>query len=98
MSNPTSSTTTPAVPGAELRSLKGAKVLIAEDDPVTRTMLDDMLKAEGFVTYIAKDGAEALQVSATEMVDLLLLDVMMPVYDGFEVCRRLKDEARMQGR
>jgi len=91
---------TPAVPGSppELRSLKGAKVLIAEDDPVTRTMLDDMLRAEGFVTYIARDGAEALQVSATEMVDLLLLDVMMPVYDGFEVCRRLKDEARMQGR
>ena len=43
---------TPAVPGSppELRSLKGAKVLIAEDDPVTRTMLDDMLRAEGIHT------------------------------------------------
>ena len=82
----------------EVRSLKGAKVLIAEDDAVTRTMLDDMLRAEGFVTYLARDGAEALHVSAAETVDLLLLDVMMPVYDGFEVCRRLKDDARSQGR
>ena len=82
----------------ELLSLKGAKVLIAEDDPVTRAMLDEMLRAEGFSTRLACDGAEALQLSATESVDLLMLDVMMPIYDGFEVCRRLKEEARAQGR
>lgn len=82
----------------ELVSLKGAKVLIAEDDPVTRAMLDEMLRAEGFSTRLACDGAEALQLSATESVDLLMLDVMMPIYDGFEVCRRLKEEARAQGR
>jgi signal transduction histidine kinase len=82
----------------EALSLTGAKVLIAEDDAVTRTMLSEMLRGEGFTVFVAKDGAEALQVSATEPIDLLMLDVMMPVYDGFEVCRRLKDEARMHGR
>jgi signal transduction histidine kinase len=81
-------------PGA----VTGAKILVAEDEAVTRAMLEDMLRAEGFVTFVARDGAEALEINARENVDLLLLDVMMPVFDGFEVCRRAKDEARLQGR
>jgi signal transduction histidine kinase len=80
------------------RALKGARILIAEDEAVTRTMLDDMLRAEGFVTVLARDGAEALRIVGQEEVDLLLLDVMMPVHDGFEVCRRAKDEARLRAR
>jgi two-component system sensor histidine kinase/response regulator len=79
-------------------ALKGARILIAEDEAVTRTMLEDMLRAEGFVTLLARDGAEALRMVGEEEVDLLLLDVMMPLHDGFEVCRRAKDEARLRGR
>src|SRR5437870_1681291 len=82
----------------EPRLITNAKILIAEDELVTRTMLDDMLRAEGFRTLLARDGAQALETNSREKPDLLLLDVMMPVYDGFEVCRRAKDEARLEGR
>jgi signal transduction histidine kinase len=86
------------VDGIEPRQIQGARILIAEDELVTRTMLDDMLRAEGFTTFLARDGAEALEINGREKLDLLILDVMMPVYDGFEVCRRAKDQARLEGR
>jgi signal transduction histidine kinase len=87
--------------GAEDRvsgSVPTARILIADDEAVTRTLLDDMLRAEGYTTIVARDGAEALQLCSQGAVDLLLLDVIMPAFDGFEVCRRIKDEARLQGK
>lgn len=65
------------------------KILIVDDDPETVDFLRVFLIRQGFQTIIAKDGIEALQVANHELPDLIILDVMMPVLDGFEVARSL---------
>lgn len=66
------------------------KVLIADDDPITIEALDTNLKNEGFHTFAAQDGAEAMSLWERHRPDLLCLDIMMPKLDGFEVCRRIR--------
>lgn len=65
-------------------------VLVVDDEPAVRTALERVLHHEGYAVLLARDGVEALQRHAASPADLLLLDVMMPVCDGLEVCRRLR--------
>jgi two-component system response regulator MprA len=65
-------------------------VLVVDDEPAVRTALERVLHHEGYAVELACDGVEALQRHAATPADLLLLDVMMPVCDGLEVCRRLR--------
>jgi len=69
-------------------------VLVVDDDALIRQLLGDELVEEGYTVSIAKDGEAALEKVATDPPDLILLDVMMPKLDGFEVCRRLKSDER----
>jgi putative two-component system response regulator len=64
-------------------------ILIVDDTPDNITLLSMLLK-DKYNTKVAKDGATALQIVETSTVDLVLLDVMMPGMDGYETCRRLK--------
>lgn len=64
-------------------------VLVVEDDASLARVLGDNLVYEGFVVEYASDGAEALQKARCAKPDLVLLDVMIPGLDGFEVCRSL---------
>lgn len=89
---------TPASPSSPPTSSISAKILVAEDDAITARMIRDMLEAAGFAVTLARDGAEALELAGQIEPDVLVLDVMMPVYDGFEVCRRVKEDARSRGR
>ena len=66
-------------------------VLVVDDDPTVRQVLHLMLDLEGCRVILASDGAEALSVAETVRPDVVLLDFEMPVVDGMEVCRRLKD-------
>jgi two-component system response regulator MprA len=66
------------------------KVLIVDDEPLIIEMLQMGLGYEGFEVEIARDGAEALTVAAATKPDLVILDVMLPQLDGWEVCRRLR--------
>jgi two-component system response regulator RegX3 len=68
-----------------------AKVLLVDDEEVLRTSLGYALKKEGFQVATAADGGEALEEARTFAPDVILLDVMLPGIDGFEVCRRLRD-------
>ena len=65
-------------------------ILVADDDPMNRDIFQSQLRADGYDTLTANDGVEALSVATARHPDLVLLDVMMPKLDGFEVCRRLK--------
>lgn len=65
-------------------------VLIVDDDPSARETLIAMLESENYRLEIAKDGFQALQMIGHIRPDLILLDVMMPGMDGFEVCRRIR--------
>ncbi|MBV9251328.1 MAG: PleD family two-component system response regulator [Acetobacteraceae bacterium] len=69
-----------------------ARILIVDDVPANTRLLDAKLSAEYFQAATAKDGFEALALAKSWQPDLILLDVMMPGMDGYECCRRLKDE------
>jgi two-component system, sensor histidine kinase and response regulator len=68
-----------------------ARVLIVDDDARNRVLLRDMLENAGCETFEAADGPGALEVVAARKPDVVLLDVMMPGMDGFEVCRRMRE-------
>lgn len=67
-----------------------ARVLIVDDVPANLKLLDAKLTAEYFGVLKASAGPEAIEIATTQQPDIILLDVMMPGMDGFEVCRRLK--------
>lgn len=64
-------------------------VLIVDDDPLNAKLLEAFL-SETYITHMASTGEEALDIIGSEKIDLVLLDIMMPGMDGYEVCRRLK--------
>jgi len=66
------------------------RVLVVEDETHLRDVLRIQLEADGFQVLQAKDGREALEVALQNLPDLVLLDVMLPYMDGYEVCRRLR--------
>src|SRR5712692_1600870 len=67
-----------------------AKILIVDDEPFNVDYLQQELEDLGYETISATNGQEALEKVAAEAPDLILLDVMMPVMDGFTACRILK--------
>src|ERR1700761_1979118 len=65
-------------------------VLVVDDTPENLTLMSDLLKGS-YKVKVANNGEKALRIAASEVTpDLILLDVMMPGLDGYEVCRRLK--------
>lgn len=77
-----------------LRENKLASVLIVDDDPDVRRLVEMKLELEGLLTITASNGEEALAALENESVDLVVLDLMMPVMDGLEACRRLRADQR----
>lgn len=71
-----------------------AEILVVDDTPANLQFLTRILVEDGFRVRPAADGPLALQSVAAKVPDLILLDVKMPVMDGYEVCRRLKADAR----
>jgi len=71
-----------------------ARVLIVDDIPTNVRLLEARLSAEYYDVVTASSGKDALAICAEDNVDIILLDVMMPEMDGFEVCRRLKGDRR----
>lgn len=68
------------------------KVLVVEDEPALVDTLSYSLARQGYDVRTATDGAKALEVARKEQPDLVVLDVMLPTLDGFEVCRILRQE------
>src|ERR1700716_4440094 len=67
-----------------------ARILVVDDIPANVKLLEARLSAEYFDVITASSGAQALEICSRAECDIILLDVMMPDMDGFEVCRRLK--------
>jgi DNA-binding response OmpR family regulator len=68
------------------------KILVIEDDPATSRLVDYSLRHEGYQVISASNGLEGLRKAISESPDLVILDVMLPGMDGFEICHRLKSE------
>jgi DNA-binding response OmpR family regulator len=69
-----------------------ARILVVDDDRVIQQLLKVNLELEGYAVEVADDGEEALAQFELFRPDLVLLDIMMPKLDGWEVCRRLKSD------
>jgi len=67
------------------------RVLIADDEPNIVTSLEFLMEANGYEVRISRDGEDALEQVAEFAPDLILLDVMMPVMNGFEVCQKVRE-------
>ncbi|OGF49606.1 hypothetical protein A3G55_02075 [Candidatus Giovannonibacteria bacterium RIFCSPLOWO2_12_FULL_44_25] len=72
-----------------------ARILIVEDDKFLRDLIVQKLKREGFLTFEALDGEEGLKMVEEKLPDLILLDLILPGLDGFEVLRRVKGDKQL---
>ncbi len=91
---PPSALPLPGLLGSPFGDESRPRILVVDDDALIRQFLEDQLTGEGYLVSTAREGEEALAKVAAEPPDLILLDVMMPKVDGFEVCRRLKSDER----
>ena len=71
------------------------KVLIVDDEPNIVTALEFLLKRSGYDVRLAANGAEALEQVETYRPDVVLMDVMMPIKSGFEVCQRMRERPEL---
>lgn len=72
------------------------RILIVDDEPSIVKMVAKRLEVEGFDVLVAMDGQEGLDKAQTESPDLIILDLMLPKVNGYEVCSQLKQDARFQ--
>lgn len=76
--------------------MNGKKILIVDDEPLIRKLVTDFLKKSGYITIEADDGRKALDLfSQEEDIDLIILDVMLPEYDGWTVCREIRKKSKV---
>jgi DNA-binding response OmpR family regulator len=68
------------------------RILIAEDEPNIVLSLEFLLKEAGYDVAVARDGSQAIDLLRTFRPELIVLDVMLPSLDGFEVCRRVRED------
>ena len=69
------------------------KILVVEDDLSILEGLKDNLIAEGYFVFTTSNGLDGLDMAKQEMIDLLILDIMLPGINGFEICKKIKNEA-----
>ena len=69
------------------------RILVAEDEPNIVAALEFLLRRGGYEVQVARDGEEALRMVENGPPDLVLLDVMMPLRSGYEVCKRIRERA-----
>jgi DNA-binding response OmpR family regulator len=72
------------------------RILIADDEPNIVLALEFLMKKEGYEVQTAVDGESALHAVKKSRPDLILLDIMMPNFDGYEVCQRIRSDPSMK--
>ncbi len=73
----------------------GSKILVVDDERPIAEILKFNLDKEGYDVTLAFDGKEALEKALNESPDLIILDIMLPVMDGFDVCREIRKSSRV---
>mgnify|MGYP001392311975 FL=1 len=74
-----------------------AEILIVEDSLTQAKRLERLLTQNGYVVYVARNGAEGLEAAARKKPTVVISDVMMPEMDGYEMCRRIKNTEEIKG-
>jgi len=75
---------------------KKPRILCADDEPVLLNLLEAMLIPDGYEVIKASNGKEALDMINQQKIDLVILDVLMPIFNGFEVCKRIKENEKFR--
>jgi len=83
--------------GATKRVVDQGSLLVVDDKEMNRDLLHRQLGRQGYTVTVAENGQQALEIVKTDTFDLILLDIMMPGLDGYEVCRRLKSDPQTTG-
>ncbi|MEM9326191.1 MAG: response regulator [Bacteroidota bacterium] len=73
-----------------------SKVLIVDDEPNILMSLEFLMRKEGYEVFIARDGREALNIISEETPTVVILDIMMPNVDGYEVCEHIRATERLK--
>jgi DNA-binding response OmpR family regulator len=85
------------MPAEALATTKGKRILVVDDEPNIVMSLQFLMTKAGFEVEVAHNGREAIEALDREPPDLLLLDVMMPEFDGYAVCERIRQDRRWDG-
>lgn len=70
-------------------------ILVAEDDLRILRLISDFLKKDNYKVYTATDGKQALEIFEKQKIELVILDIMMPIYDGWHVCREIRKKSNI---
>ena len=73
--------------------MRQPRIVVADDDPIVVRFLTSVFQSEGFEVRGAEDGEQALQMIRDNRPDIVILDLVMPFMDGFEVCRQVRQSA-----
>lgn len=73
------------------------KILVVDDHKMTVWLIEHALKSEGYDLHVSYDGADALEKARSLKPDLMIVDLMMPVMNGYELCRLLKEKTETAG-
>ncbi len=72
------------------------KILVVDDDPYILMSLEFLMKKNGYEVMVARNGNEALELVDKQLPQLVLLDIMMPDVDGYEICRHIKNSKKLK--
>lgn len=72
------------------------KILVVDDDPYILMSLEFLMKKNGYDVMVARNGTEALDIVEKQLPDVVLLDIMMPDVDGYEICRHIKASKKLK--
>lgn len=72
------------------------KILVVDDDPYILMSLEFLMKKNGYDVMVARNGNEALELVDKQLPQLVLLDIMMPDVDGYEICRHIKNSKKLK--
>jgi len=72
------------------------KILVVDDDPIMTRLLDNCLKENGYEVKAVTEAVEGLEHAMTKKPDLIILDIMMPIINGYNFCRLLKQEEKQK--
>lgn len=72
------------------------KILVVDDDPYILMSLEFLMKKNGYDVMVARNGTEALEIVEKQLPDVVLLDIMMPDVDGYEICKHIKASKKLK--